>query len=470
MQFSRPAHLRIPNKTTSLVFHSASSAPLRFILLGTLVLQSAARAEEQYAPLLAKECDALLADVVKRPYGWAWPDPQAADAAQKRPGRPVSVSLQPRETPATALLLWYAGELLNQPKYTDAARNVARGIAAAQTPSGKFPANALFGNASAISKERSAPLPDRASTRASLALLLTVIDGAGDDQELLKRAANRGVKWLLKQQTEPGGWPTLYPPGAEPKDAVRIVRLDTPDCRDDVYTMLLASEVLGDPFHRRAAERSIEFLIKTRSGVEDSFGAGLWQSAYTMPGLHIEKIPAFPEGFDLLASRYAVQATFGAWLILGDDQRLTACQVATNSIDKLIQNDGQWHRRFDDKGKSLDPDDGKSHQFFGNPDAPPEPETDPVLAQTAQSVALAKQLGRDKLRDQINTRSTPRARLAMIITGLADDLLDTSEPQAAMKQADAQLRLLEKSDEPDDRLKRLWTLYRLTNLEKLDDH
>src|SRR5438874_2020374 len=90
-----------------------------------------ARAEEpasdKYRSLLAHECDALIASAAKRPYGWAWAAQSDRDS-QKTP-RSVGVSLEPGATPAAGLLLLYAGDLLHELRYTDAARNVARGIA-----------------------------------------------------------------------------------------------------------------------------------------------------------------------------------------------------------------------------------------------------------------------------------------------------------------------------------------------------
>src|SRR5947207_7711432 len=101
-----------------------------FIVCTFLTLFSPARADERtpqkYQSLLARECDALIATAVKRPYGWAWE--LTSDQDSKKTPRSVAISLEPAATPAAGLLLLYAGDLLHEPKYSDAAGNVARGI------------------------------------------------------------------------------------------------------------------------------------------------------------------------------------------------------------------------------------------------------------------------------------------------------------------------------------------------------
>jgi len=42
-----------------------------------------------------------------------------------------------------------------------------------------------------------------------------------------------------------------------------------------ILTMLLGYEVMGDPFHRRSVEKSLEFLVKVRSGAGLPVGAAV---------------------------------------------------------------------------------------------------------------------------------------------------------------------------------------------------
>src|SRR3954451_19930606 len=123
---------------------------LALLILLTVPL-SPARADKptRYATLLARECDELIAAAIKRPYGWGWTELDAPADPKQLPAGRIPVSLEPANTPSAGLLLLYAADLLHQPKYTDAARNVARAVAASQEPSGKFPSQALFGNTAA---------------------------------------------------------------------------------------------------------------------------------------------------------------------------------------------------------------------------------------------------------------------------------------------------------------------------------
>jgi hypothetical protein len=461
-----------------------NAAMHRFLaLLILLTATVSARADDapkshRYATLLARECDELIASAIKRPYGWGWAELDAPTDPKKLPAGRVPVSLEPGKTPAAGLLLLYASELLKEPKYGDAARNVARGVAAAQQPSGKFPSQALFGNTAASSKEPLAALPDRASTRASLALLLSLCDGDPEKQEeVIARAAARGAKWLLKQQADTGAWPISFPPGATPADSSRIVRLDTNDTRDTMLAMLLAYEVLGDPFQRRSAERSVEFLVKVRSGTGLETGPGLWSSACTLSGLPVEKSLGFADGYDTLASRYSMEAILGVWVILGDGQRLSAADLAARSIQDLVKNDdGHWHRHFNHKGVSTDTQatTRQAGRIFG----PGEPQeaaqsTDPGLPPALDAVAQAKELGREKLRARLMADVPLKQQLAQVASGLSQDLMTPDFPTAPeqvaayLKQHDSQFRLIDDGTEAGlgGKVARIWAIYLRAKLE-----
>jgi hypothetical protein len=456
---------------------------LRALLLLLLALSLSAHADDapkphRYATLLARECDELIAAAVKRPYGWGWAKVDAPIDPKKLPAGRVPVSLEPGATPAAGLLLLSAADLLTEPQYAAAARIVARGVAAAQQPSGKFPSVALFGNTAASSKEPPAALPDRASTRAALALLLSLSDDANKEQEVIGRAAARGAKWLLKQQAETGAWPINFPPGATPADLSRIVRLDTSDTRDSVLTMLLAYEVLGDPFQRRAAERSVEFLVKVRSGAGLEIGAGLWGTAYTLSALPVEKSLGFATGYDTLASRYSMQAIYGVWVILGDGQRLSAADLAARSIDDLVKNDdGHWHRHFNYKGVSTDTQatTQQAGRIFGpgNETQETPPATDPGLALAVDAVVQAKALGREKLRERLMAGASLKQYLAQVASGLSEDILIPDFPtspdqvEGYLKQNAALFRLIDDGAEAgfSGKIARIWAIYRRAKVE-----
>jgi len=276
---------------------------------------------------------------------------------------------------------------------------VARGLGAAQRPNGKFPSLAFYGPSSAIAIEPPSPLPDRGSTRASLGLLLSVMGDPDGDLGVIGRGAARGAKWLLKQQAETGAWVILWPGGADVRDASRLVRLDTGDTRDSTVAALLAYETLGDPFQRRVAERSVEYLMKARTGLGAEVGGGLWQTAYSPVGVVIEKSTDFPPGTDLLASRYSMQTLLAVWAVLGDGQRMIAAGQSATAIEALeTGDDGKWHRRYDNKGASTDPK--PSDKPFG-PVEEVVVGSDPGLGGALEAVAAAKAAGRDKFRERL---------------------------------------------------------------------
>jgi hypothetical protein len=426
----------------------------------------------QYQQALARECDALINSAVKRPYGWAWGDTDEAEPS--KPGAPrrngIPVSIEPATSPAAGIILLEAAALLGEPKYADAARHVGRGVAATQQGRGSFPPTALFGASSPAALPVASPLPDRAPTRAGLALLLSLVEADPQAQDAVSRAAPRAAQWLLRQQGDSGAWPVLYPPGAAPKDSTRIVRLDTPDTRDSILAMLLAYEVLGDAALRRSAERSLEFLNKPHVNATTEVGVGLWQSAYTPSALTVEKMAEFPPGFDALASRYCVQTFFATWVTLGEATRLSTCETASKSLDELFkQTDGQWHRRFDLKGR-----------VAATPGAPATTEpadaaSDPELPPLRQAIADARHTGRDQWRERLGGEPGVKRQLAWTLVGLSDSpmLLDLptqpAEVNDYLKRHAERLRLLQGGGDPPqlrDKIRQLWALYLRARIEK----
>jgi len=263
----------------------------------------------------------------------------------------------------------------------------------------------------------------------------------------------------------------VYPPGAAPADGTRIARLDTAETRDSILAMMLAYEVLGEPIQRRSVEKSLAFLLKARVSPGTNIGAALWQPVYGGNAVAVDQLAEFPAGVDSLASRYSMQAMLSAWVVLGDDQRLAACEAASKSLNDLIKgDDGFWHRRFSFKGASLDPP-PKAPSNIGETVAPLP--TDPGLALTSQTIATARELGREKFRERLNANFTPKQHLAQVICGLTDDPMSLDFP-AVMEEAQDYLKRHEKQFQaiegasPDDlagKVKRLWALYLRAKLE-----
>ena len=114
---------------------------MRYPLAATLAIWAvwaspAIRADDKphrYADELRQQADSLIASAIKRPYGWGWteaePEESAAAKVKVKPAY-VPVAMGPGETPAAGLILLWAAKLQNEPKYAEAARQVARGVAA----------------------------------------------------------------------------------------------------------------------------------------------------------------------------------------------------------------------------------------------------------------------------------------------------------------------------------------------------
>jgi hypothetical protein len=169
-----------------------------------------------YSQQLAHDCDALLREAWKRPYGWGWAQTAPSPAPANKPIHPPTISLQPGDDPTAGVLLLWAAEQLGDAHYQEAAVQAARAVVFAQDETGKFPAQVSFGE-SDKAREPATVVPDRASTRAALTLLLCVCDAQGEKRdEPLERSARRAATWMRQQQPAAGTWPIAYPPGAAP--------------------------------------------------------------------------------------------------------------------------------------------------------------------------------------------------------------------------------------------------------------
>src|SRR5262249_49837627 len=177
-----------------------------------------------YARQLAAECDALTAAAIRRPYGWGW-DNVPPEASTRGSTTPRHVTLGPLGTPAAGLLLLWSGQLLHETKYEQAAIETARGIAAAQTQTGKIPLHTIFGPAPSPRGEVSA-VPERAATAAAIAFLLETAHSDQPKPEILSRSTTRAAQWMARQQMR-DAWPESYAANPEEShNASPIIRLD----------------------------------------------------------------------------------------------------------------------------------------------------------------------------------------------------------------------------------------------------
>ncbi len=405
---------------------------LLFIAMMVLARECAAEPPpKKYATLLAGDLDDLLKLAIVRPYGTAWADTGGDDEGRKK--SPRTINLDPLNSPSAGMVFWYAGELLHQPKYTQAARDVARALIACQQPAGKFPTQVVFNPANLGNKEKPSPLADRASTRAGLALLLTIIEGHEKDPEndSLVRSATRAATWLLRQQADGGGWPVLFPPDGPANKQVRIARFDLPDTRDSTFTMLLAYEVLGDPMYRRSAERSVEFIDHCRAPENNRPGSGLWGPAYTLPGGVVEGVSELPRTTDILACRHAMQTTLGLYMILSGGPNFIRVEKSLKGIGELKKSGEKWYRWYLPGGDPSPIATLKLDSSFGQaPEEDARYVNDFGITRVAKTVESIGPGGREKFLDRLRVHFGRNQVLANTIAGFWDGEIPTDFPSA----------------------------------------
>ena len=326
-------------------------------MLGAQCSTVSAAPQGPAAQQLAEECDALIATAVKRPYGWAWTAQLNDGAGDRKP----QVDMRPGATPAAGALLLWAGALLDEPRYIEAAVNVARGVVAAQASNGNVVTEPTFGP-SVGKREAPAAVPDRAATRAGAALLLACVGADDSKDEMLKRAAIRATAWLAKQQANDGGFPTEPPPGAPRSVGGRLIRLDDRDVRDATFALLLSSTTADDKLAARAAQRAVEKLVGMRTSAPGRFN-NLWSTWYRQNGDLEDGLPDFPPGADVVASRRAIEALLGAALLTNDENAKLAARDAAQSLRALRDTQGRWTRLYVSSGEQPQPGGGET--IFG---------------------------------------------------------------------------------------------------------
>ena len=390
---------------------------------------------------LAAECDALIRQAAKTPYGWAW---RTEAATRRQAGRNRVVNFDVRITAAAGLALHLAGERLGEERFTSAAALAAKSVAAVQANSGQFPATGVI-RANAGGRDEPAAVPHRAATCAALALLLTVTHS--DDPNAAgptRRAAVKGAHWLASQQTRGGGWLVAYPPGAAPGEAMRLVRLDTPDYRDATLALWLAAHALGDDRLLARAEQSASDLEALRILDEKSAGHHLWTTAYNGDGTILEKVAELAPAIDSLASRRAMEMLLAACL-LGDAEASTpVLKEAAAALDKLPLTDGRWRRRYDlhiRVPKAEHPDDPPvSPLFEGAVDAAGESETASGVGDVIRAANRLAEGGAESLKRTLDAELPLERRIGLVVCGLADDALTADAPPQLEEAAADDLR------------------------------
>ena len=314
--------------------------PVRWQVLSGIIacLLVAASAPADSREQLTTESRQLLKLAVVRPFGAAFVDPSADTTGLPKGGQ--IVSFQARSTPAAGWILTRAAHLSCDKDLDDAARKIARGIAAVQEPSGRIPAQAVY--ADTLSQRRPpGTYFDRSATTACLGFLLAYLPDHPDD-ELARRCTMRCAQWLLREQTATGAWVTQL--DHPDKKALKLVRLDTPEIRDITFALTLAADVLKEPGLRRGASKAVDLLVRLR--VEPSRTAGgLWRSVYYLDGSPCDLFDD-QAGVDSLATRYTMQALVGQAIARTDSAADDAFRRAATAISGLKYDDDLWRRVY----------------------------------------------------------------------------------------------------------------------------
>jgi len=404
-------------------------------------------AQLQARSALAAQCDALLESAFRTPFGWGWAEEAAEPAAPAGTGRTARpkpllhkpVPIDSAETSVLGLELFWAGQLLGQEKYESAAFEAARGVASVRTRSGQIRAQGVMGTASGP-MDVPADVPERFATRTALALMLTLIDAdpeAGDAPppaearrwtERLKGPAAHSAFWLAMQQTNAGAWPGAYPPDAALGKAYRVIRIDDPGNRDNLCAILLAGEVLDDANLRRYATRAADELAALRLSDYRTGDRSLWGTACNLDGDPPRRFPELNNGYDLLATRYAMQALLATYLLnlrKNDNQALVE---AARAIAALPKEDGKWRRFYDRRGNPAGPAPATQPGNAFTPDAAPVDDGSASafgLGPILDAVTQIDAVGGKKYADSLSATRPLKTRLVEQVAGLSDDSLGT---------------------------------------------
>jgi hypothetical protein len=369
--------------------------------------------------------------------------------------------------------LLLAGDLLHEPRFTDAALQVARGMAQSQLSAGKIPTMPLFA-ASAGGREEPAIIPDRASTCAAMGLFLAIVDHQAatsqpsGPKDRADRAANRAATWMIGQQTQIGGWPRTFPVDANPTQAqttIRVLRLDDPDYRNSCLAMLLAADVLNDKGFAHSNERMISFLMLLRRDDPQARGNGLWFGAYKPTGAPDSKEVELPTGPDAVASRNAMQVLMARYLLSSDKNigmTLDSAALTLAALRKTIDGKDVWDRYVDHPESAL--------PTLGESDL-----GDHGLADLLASTTQLRTVGRERYLNLMNANFTLRQHIAATLVGLNEQPFTLDMPVSAkevnsyLTQNALKWKCLE--GEPPSILpeftKRLWVLLLRAKVEKI---
>lgn len=478
------------------------------ICIAILLSAPAASAQQPRGPFatqLARECEELMQSAVRRPFGWGWDNVGPASPVQGNAPRHVTLE-SPGSASAGLLLLW-AGELLDEAKFKQAAMDAARGIVASQIDAGKIPEHVLFASSGTTTRDPQQVVPDRSSTTAGLAFLLLTLEAQEKKPEPLVRASQRAAQWLVRQQLDDGAWPSAHPPDVSARQTVRLIRLDTTTYRDSTLALLLSGEMLSDGGVLKASDKAVARLLALRftgirtpsvdtripttepttepADLPEPLGefetarryAGLWSTAYGLSGSLDPRLTDFPGGADIVSSKFAMQTLIGAYLMTGNRQTGQALDAADRAVSQLRLPNGSWRKLYalqpttepaeveERTGGTFGPPTTQSRFASGTFDLPP----------TLETVRQLKLVGQTRYVTMLSRPFTLRQRVAAILCGLSEDPFtldlpisrDEIEPYLRKYQTDFQTLARPMPNDLSGRLRRIWLLLIRAKLEQM---
>jgi hypothetical protein len=268
---------------------------------------------------------------------------------------------------------------------------------------------------------------------------------------------------MLAQQTNIGGWPTVYPPDANARDAERVLRLDNNDYRDSCLAMLLAGSSFDDKRLTLANEKMMAMLLLLRRDDPALPGNGLWYTAYKPNGAPSPQTVEAPAGPDLLASRFAIQTLLGSYLLTGEKQHAMAMDTAALAIPAFQRPDKKWDRYPEHRENAVPITGPTNIGTHGLPE---------LIAATTQLRAI----GRQRYIDLLAAHFTVKQHIAAMLVGLTDnpftlDLPVSSQEVQSYLDRNAEMFQVIEGPLPDtlsERVKRLWALLIRARVERLD--
>lgn len=417
--------------------------------------------------LLREELDSLWAAAVVRPYGVAFSE---VPEAGPRPGVATKLADAPAltfdtgGTPAAGVLYLAAGELLNEPKYREAAVQVSRCIAYAMDPSGRVPSTAAAMPGQLSQKEKPGQFPKRSATFGSTAFLLLLDRSPAGQDTRVASTTVRATNWVIKQQIKPGFYATGYAQLGE-AFARRVIRLDQPDTRDAVLTLLMVGRTaegretsLPVQMARQQAQRAVEQLLRMRISDMGRPSRYLWQPAFNVDGTPLDRIPDAPAVGNMLATRYALQTLVAYYLDAADASTFAAASVTAQAVIDRKGADDTWTLVDDPRGNYPPPRPAVAWERgdFGLP---------PVL----RAIADLRVLGPTTFGKVVAKTMPAELSYAAVLTGLCDQLPMADLPISASQVAPyvtSHPEMFDCTRGPmpvglTDRCRRIWALYLL---------